>query len=166
MTTADNPQRRYTELLQTYRLQILSYCWKHGRDVVDCELLLDRVMQNIWKGMRTLRADSSPRQRTRWLQVVMRHALADHRDAHREVPVRANLDARPLPPADDYDRELLDALLQHLRDDEREFLEERFQGYSPAEQAQRRGMTVDAIHHRYSRLVKKLRTIYQKYYAE
>lgn len=166
MTTADNPQRRYIEILQTHRLQILCYCWKHGRDVVDCELLLDRVMQNIWKGMRTLRSDSSPRQRTRWLQVVMRHALADHRDAHREVPVRANLDARPLPPADDYDRELLDALLQHLRDDEREFLEERFQGYSPAEQARRRGMTVDAIHHRYSRLVKKLRTIYQKYYAE
>ncbi len=166
MTTDDNPLKCYTELLQTHRPQILRYCWKHGRDVVDCELLLDRVMQNIWKGMRTLRADSSPRQRNRWLQVVMRHALADHLAAHREVLVYANLECRPLPPDVDYDSELLDALLQHLGEDDRTFLRERFEGYTPAEQAQRRGMTVDAIHHRYSRLVKKLKTIYQKYYAE
>ncbi|MBP5527497.1 MAG: hypothetical protein J6X79_03475 [Bacteroidales bacterium] len=153
----------YAELLHDHRQQILSYCWSHSTDLTDADILLVSITNALLRSIGTLRRDSTPRQRHRWLQRVMHHAYIDHRATRpHSVPLTK---AGAIAVESDEDTLLVEALLEHLTDDDRAFLQQRFHGYSPHEQALHYGVSDGAIHQRYHRIILKLRDIYNKYYA-
>ena len=163
MWRADNDtMRKYVELLGEYRQQIASFCFKHTRTPDEADELLGDVVDAVRRSVGTMRA-TTPRQRYHWLQQVMRHALADRRRRNRlhDVPLYM---ARNVPADDESDKELVEALLEHLPDDERELIQATMEGYTADELAERHGLTRNAIYQRYRRIVLKLRTIYKKYY--
>jgi len=166
MWRADNDtMRKYVELLGEYRQQIASFCFKHTRNADEAGELLCEVAEAIRRSIGTLRA-TVPWHRYRWLQQVMRHALADRRRRNRLHEVSLYM-ARNVPADDEADmehKELVAALLEHLSDDERGLIQATMEGYTTDELAERHGVTRNVIHQRYRRIVMKLRTIYKQYY--
>lgn len=152
----------YAEMLHAFRAHILSFCYRHGRDATDADQLLVAISNAMLNGIASLRADSSPKERNRWLHRLMHHAYADHRRAHPPVvPLDHALD---IAVESDTDAELIESLLQHLDPDERAFLQERLAGYTPAEQSAMHRISRDAVYQRYHRIVQKLKNIYIQHY--
>ncbi len=152
----------YAELMQAYRQHMLNFCWDHSANPAEADMLLVAVTNDLLRSVGTLRPDSTPRQRFRWLQRVMRHAYADYRT---KSPGIVPLSKVPdIAVETDEEAELVNAMLQHLSDDERSFVEERLQGYKPQEQASMHHISCDAVYQRHHRILMKLRTIYAKYY--
>lgn len=153
----------YAELLHDYRQQILTFCWSHSNHLAEADMLLVDVTNAILRNVDTLHTDSSPRQRSRWLQRVMRHAYADYRKKNPRTAPLAN--AESIAVESDEEAQLVEALLEHLTPDERSFLEERLHGYTPDEQAAMHHLSRDAVYQRHHRIIQKLKTIYDKHYA-
>ncbi|MBQ8703309.1 MAG: sigma-70 family RNA polymerase sigma factor [Bacteroidales bacterium] len=152
----------YAELLRDFQSHLLSYCYRHSRDEADADQLLVGITNAMLRGVRTLRPDSSPSERNRWLRRLMRQTLADHR---RRQPSFVSIDhAIDIAVESDADAELVESLLQHLNPDERALLQDRLAGFTPSELSGRYNVSVDAIYQRYHRIIKKLKTIYKQYY--
>ncbi len=161
-TFDDDTLQRYAELLREFRRHLLNFCYRHSANAVEADQLLVAISNTLLRSVGILRTDATARQRNRWMKRVMQGALADYRRSTlRTVSLR---EPDSLAVETDEEAELVEALLEHLDADDRDFLRERFAGYRPAEQAARRGVSVDVVNHRYHRIVIKLRTIYKKYY--
>lgn len=153
----------YKEMLQDFRSQMLAFCYSHSNDATDADMLLVAIANDLWRSVGTLRPDSTPRQRNRWLHRVMRHSYDDYR---RRKPLTVPLDqAYGIAVESNEEAELVEALLEHLAPEERLFLEEYLQSGGPAKLADQSGLTVGAVYQRYHRLIQRLRNIYHNYYA-
>lgn len=157
--------QRYLDLLHDYGKQIRRYCISHGDTAYEAQELMQEVMTNLWRRLPSVDADSSPRQLNRWLQRVMHTTFLDYLRRHllrpRTVPLN---DADGLGLGQDYDAELLDALLQHLDDEERCMMERYLAGYNATEISAEHHRSPDAVRQRIHRIILKLRTIYRQYY--
>ena len=133
-------------------------------NVEDC---IQEVMANLWRRLPTLDSGSAPRQVNRWLQRVMHTTFLDYLRRHPLRPRTVPLDAADgLADGKDYDDELLDALLAHLDDGERETISCYLAGYRAAEIAERHGLSAAAVRQRIHRIILKMKTIYREYYEQ
>lgn len=166
MSTGDYDKNcRYDALLHDFGRHIASYCSRHAVGRGETRELVQDVMVTLWQKIDNLDPASSPRQVNRWLHKLMRQVVFD-RYFRRRQPTTVPLDeVTGMAESEDYDRELLDALVAHLDPDEQELIRERFEGYSPAEMANKRDLTVNTLNQRLSRITKKLKTIYEQQYA-
>ena len=155
----------YAEVLHDFRRHIIAFCYRHSESRLEAEQLSEEVVDAVRRSIGGLDPASTLQQRNRWLQKVMRHAYSDHRQRRRVRTVPLD-EAAGMAVGEDYDRELLEALLQHLSAAERDFLQEMFDGYTPAEMARRRDTSRNAIYQYYHRIVKKLRDAYKQHYAD
>ena len=157
--------QRYLELLHDYGKHIRRYCIAHSDTVYDAQELAQEVMANLWRRLPTVDADASPRQLNRWLQRVMHTTFLDHLRHHllrpRTVPLA---EANGLDDSKDYDAELLNALLQHLDNEERDLMDRYLAGYNATEIAADHHLSPATVRQRIHRIVLKLRTIYKQYY--
>lgn len=156
--------QRYLDLLHDYGGNIRHYCIVHSDTLYEAQELAQEVMATLWRRMGTLADDSTPRQVNRWLHRVMRSTFLDHLRRHprpRTVPLAA---AEGYDDGQDYDAELLDALLQHLDADEHRLMDQYLAGYKAAEIAREHKISADAVRQRVHRIILKLRTIYKKNY--
>ncbi|MDY6289033.1 MAG: sigma-70 family RNA polymerase sigma factor [Bacteroidales bacterium] len=155
---------RYVALLRTFRRHIEHYCARHSNSREDAEDMMQEVFITVWENIDGLNVESSPRQVNRWLQRVMRTVFVRQIRRHRIDSSAPLSEAAHLAQTDDYDRELLESLIAHLAEDERELLQERFKGYSNIEIAERLGIRVNTLNKRMSRIVTKLKDIYNQNY--
>ena len=166
--TQTDLHERYMSLHRTHFRQIEHYCIKHSNSREDAEDLMQEVFIAVWENLCSIHADSSPRQINRWLQKVMRTVFVRH---IRQRRIRGNA---PLSEADQladpdtevhsgqlsrHDTELINELVAHLPPDDRELLQERFDGYSNIEIAQRHNLKENTLNKRMSRIVEKLKEI-------
>lgn len=153
---------RYEALLHRFGRHIQAYCARKANSAEECKELVQCVLVALWDGVGTLGDDSRPRQQNRWLQRVMRSAVGMHFRRRRSmVPIEEIVD---MPESQDEGAELLDALMQHLDPDERALLQERFDGYSVVEMAERRHVEANALYQRIYRITNKLKQIYHEEY--
>lgn len=159
--------QRYLELLHNHARQIRRYCIAHSDSVFEAQELAQEVMANLWRRLPTLDSGSAPRQVNRWLQRVMHTTFLDYLRRHPLRPRTVPLDAADgLADGKDYDDELLDALLAHLDDGERETISCYLAGYRAAEIAERHGLSAAAVRQRIHRIILKMKTIYREYYEQ
>lgn len=156
---------RYDVLLNDFGRHIASYCSRHAVGRGETRELVQDVMVTLWQKLDNLDPASTPRQVNRWLHKLMRQVVFD-RYFRRRQPTTVPLDeVAGMSESEDYDRELLDDLVAHLDPDEQQLIAERFEGYTPAEMAERHHTTVNTMNQRLSRITKKLKTIYEQQYA-
>lgn len=155
---------RYLSLLRTFRRHIEHYCIAHSNCREDAEDMMQEVFIMVWENLDGLRRDSSPPQVNRWLQKVMRTVFI--RQIRRpRIRAEAQLsEAEHIADTPDYDPTLLEELVAHLPEDDRMILQERFNGYSNTEIAQRMGLKENTLNKRMSRIVTKLKEIYIQIY--
>ena len=156
---------RYEELLHDFGRHIASYCSRHAVGRVETRELVQDVMVAVWEGLDRLDAASTPRQVNRWLHKLMRHAVYDRYFRRKALPTVPLEMAGDVADSETCDRELLDDLVSRLSPDEQELIRERFEGYTPAEMAAKRNLTVNTLNQRMSRITQKLKTIYGQLYA-
>lgn len=158
--------QRYLELLHDYGKHIRRYCIAHSDTLYEAQELAQEVMTNLWRRLPSVDANSSPRQLNHWLQHVMHSTFIDHLRHHllrpRTVPFA---EADGLDDSKDYDAELLNALLQHLDNEERNLMNRYLAGYNATEIAAEHRLTASAVRQRIHRIVMKLRAIYKQYYG-
>lgn len=157
---------RYITLHRTFSRHIENYCIRHSNSREEAEDLMQEVFIAVWENIDGLHPDSSPRQMNRWLQKVMRTVFVRH-IRHQHIRADAPLaeaerlaDTASGPPGD----ALLQELVEHLPPDDRQLLQERFDGYSNIEIAQHHGLKPNTLNKRMSRIVEKLKEIYTQLY--
>ena len=157
---------RYMTLHRTFSRHIENYCIRHSNSREEAEDLMQEVFIAVWENIDGLHPDSSPRQMNRWLQKVMRTVFVRHL-RHQHIRADATLaeaerlaDTASGPPGD----ALLQELVEHLPPDDRQLLQERFDGYSNIEIAQHHGLKPNTLNKRMSRIVEKLKEIYTQLY--
>lgn len=153
----DERKRRYVAMLRHFGGSIVKYCYSHCNNESDAQDLSQDIMAILWESLDSLNPDSSPRQQNRWLYRVMRTAFFNHllsRPRIMTVPLEYASEIKDEPVVD---RELLDHYMTLLNDSDRRLVEERFNGYSNAEIAERLGLTENAVRQHFHRILKKLR---------
>ena len=154
----------YLALLRTFRRHIENYCVSHSNCREDAEDMMQEVFITVWENIGQMRSDSSPKQVNRWLQKVMRTVFG------RSIRRKHIDDNSPLSAAmgmvnDDHaDRQLLEELMAHLPPDDRQLLQERLDGYSNVEIAERLGILPNTLNKRMSRILTKMKEIYSQLY--
>lgn len=157
--------QRYLDLLHDYGSNIRHYCIVHSDTLYEAQELAQEVMANLWRRMGTLATGSTPRQVNRWLQRVMHTTFLDHLRRHLLWPPTVPLDAaRNVDDGQDYDAELLDALLQHLDADEKKLMEQYLAGYKADEIAPGLHLSAAGVRQRIHRIILKMKTIYKQHY--
>lgn len=157
---------RYMTLHRTFCRHIENYCIRHSNSREEAEDLMQEVFIAVWENIDGLHPGSSPRQMNRWLQKVMRTVFVRH-IRHQHIRADAPLteaerlaDTASGPPGNT----LLQELVEHLPPDDRQLLQERFDGYSNIEIAQHHGLKPNTLNKRMSRIVEKLKEIYTQLY--
>lgn len=156
---------RYLVLLHDHGSQIRRYCIDHSDSLYEAQELTQKVMANIWQRLPSVAPSSTPRQLNRWLQRLMFTTFIDHLRHNllrpRTVPLS---EADSIAEGHDNAAELLNAMLSHLDEEEREIVNRYLAGYRLAEMAERQDLSADAMRQHFHRIVLKLRTIYKQYY--
>ena len=166
MSTGDYDKHcRYNALLHDFEQHIVSYCSRHAVGRGETRELVQDVMVALWQRLDYLDPASTPRQTNRWLHRLMRQTVFDRYFRRRPLPTVPVEEVAELSESEAYDRELLDDLVARLDPDEQQLIAERFEGYTPAEMAERHHTTVNTMNKRLSRITQKLKTIYEQQYA-
>ena len=155
----------YGEIQLAFWQHIVSFCRKHSKDLDEAEVLCDKIIKAVRRGIGGLNPESSQRQRNRWLQRVMRTAYADYcrSQQYTLVPLEEALEVAD---GEAYDHELLMSLLEHLTPGERAFTDLLLKGYHVQEIPAMLGITLATAYQRYHRIVLKLRGVYYRLYAD
>ena len=155
---------RYLSLLRTFRRHIEHYCIAHSNCREDAEDLMQEVFLAVWQTIDTLRRDSSPPQVNRWLHKVMRTVFIRQIRRPRVQGDTPLSEAEHIADEPDHDAALVEELVAHLPDDDRQLLQLRFNGYSNIEIASQLGLKENTLNKRMSRITTKLKEIYNQLY--
>lgn len=155
---------RFEALLHDFGRHIKKFCVRRAGSADEASDLAQEVAMAVWESIGDLRADSTPWQLNRWLRRVMQSAVSDY-FRHRRVSTVPIEEASDIPDLPRVDNELLNALLQHLDEEERRLMDERLAGYGVAELAERHEVSPNAMSQRFCRMIQKLRQIYNDEYG-
>lgn len=154
------------ELLLRHRRFIWWLCLRHALNEVEYGGdLVQEVFAVLSRCHPQLPPDASPMMERAWLRTATRNILSNL--SRRPTVPTVPLDKRHDRAADDEElklRELVDELAAYLDDDERQLLQLHLDGFSPTDIGIILGAKADTVRHRLSRLVGKMRVIYEKLY--
>lgn len=155
---------RYDALLCHFRRHIQRYCAARARSAEETAVLAQEVSAALWRAVDGLEASIPSAGANRWLQRVMRSAVADYLRANPAVATQPLATAAAITADGDEGAELLDDLAAYLGPDERALLHDFCSGYSYDELAAARGISAATLRVRMHRLRQHLKTIYSKLY--
>lgn len=155
---------RYMALLGDFSRHIEHFCAIHSNRREDADDMMQEVFIMVWENIDGLREDSTPRQVNRWLQRVMRTVFIRHMRKQPRYSTSDLDDAKGLQVEQDDNAELIEELVAHLPAEDHQLMQERFEGYSNKEIAQRHGLKENTLNQRMSRITTKLRDIYIQLY--
>ena len=154
-------QRNFEALLRRHAGLIHHVCVRRSKgDAELCKLLQHEVSVGLW-----LHLDSYRRAlpESVWIRWKVRTILYAYRRHRLPPPEQLAFDeADSLAEEACHARESLEELTAYLSPDERALIQQRLEGYSTAEIAERQGTTDSAIYKRMAKVMEKLRIINEK----
>ena len=154
------------ELLLRHQRFVWWLCLRHALGEVEYGGdLVQEVFAVLSRCDPQLPPDASPKMERAWLRTASRNVLRN-RSRHPVVPTVTLTAKHDRAEDDDYRRrrELVNELAAYLDDDDRQVLQLHLDGFSPADIGIILGAKADTVRHRLSRLVPKMRAIYEKLY--
>lgn len=154
---------QYTTLLLRHRKLIWRLCRRYAKHDPDrCADLVQEVSIVLWEHYGRLQPGAGQLAEARWVVTYTRQALRNlHRGKGRQgMPVAVWSDSQA--GDDPSGRDLVSELTDVLPDEERRLLQMRLDGYSANEISRRMGLSRDAVYQRISRIIKKLKQIYNE----
>lgn len=153
-------ERSYDALIRRHRRLIWWFCRRFGGK--DSEDLVQEVSIALWQHYGKLRPDANAFQERAWVLYYSREVVRSwqRKPQPPTQPLDPDLADRIALPTDTQ-RELIDDILDRLRNEDRHIIELCLAGNSPETIASLLGLSSDAVYKRIHRIIKKLRDEYR-----